>query len=59
MVGLLLPATVGGALANLGVSLAGLNLTQETKRRHGRHENQGRFLTQSGARYMFGVRYKF
>jgi TonB-dependent receptor len=43
----------------LSFSLEGINLTEETQRVHGRHENQVLFLTQSGARYMFGMRYKF
>jgi len=37
----------------------GINLTDETQRLHGRHENQLLFATQTGPRYMFGFRYKF
>ncbi len=43
----------------LTFSLEGINLTDETMRVHGRHENQVLYATQTGARYMFGVRYKF
>ena len=44
---------------NLTLSLEGINLTDETMRVHARHENMVRFATQTGPRYMFGVRYKF
>jgi TonB-dependent receptor len=44
---------------HLSFSLEGINLTEETQRVHGRHENQVLYLTQNGARYMFGMRYKF
>jgi TonB-dependent receptor len=44
---------------NLILSLEGINLTDETQRVHARHENMVRFATQTGPRYMFGVRYKF
>ncbi|WP_202841723.1 TonB-dependent receptor [Luteimonas saliphila] len=44
---------------NLILSLEGINLTDETMRTHARHENMVRFATQTGPRYMFGVRYKF
>ena len=44
---------------NLVLSLEGINLTDETQRIHARHENMVRFATQTGPRYMFGVRYKF
>ncbi|MDH5831058.1 TonB-dependent receptor [Luteimonas sp. M1R5S18] len=44
---------------NLTLSLEGINLTDETMRTHARHENMVRFATQTGPRYMFGVRYKF
>ncbi|MBN6149705.1 TonB-dependent receptor [Xanthomonas sp. AmX2] len=43
----------------LTFSLEGINLTDETQRIHGRHSNQLLFATQTGPRYMFGVRYKF
>ena len=36
-----------------------INLTDETARVHGRHQNNMLFLTQTGPRYMLGVRYKF
>lgn len=41
------------------LQLEGINLTDETQRIHGRHENQVLFATQNGPRYMFGMRYKF
>ena len=40
-------------------SLEGINLTDETQRIHARHENMVRWATQTGPRYMFGMRYKF
>ena len=43
----------------LTLSLEGINLTDETMRTHARHENMVRFATQTGPRYMFGLRYKF
>lgn len=43
----------------LSLSLEGINLTDETMRVHGRHQNQLLFATQNGPRYMFGLRYKF
>ncbi|HET6396777.1 MAG TPA: TonB-dependent receptor [Pseudoxanthomonas sp.] len=43
----------------LTLSLEGINLTDETMRVHARHENMVRFATQTGPRYMFGLRYKF
>jgi len=39
--------------------IEGINLTNETQRIHGRHYNMLTSLTQTGPRYMFGVRYKF
>ena len=36
-----------------------INLTDETQRVHGRHENQLLWATQTGPRYMIGARYKF
>ncbi len=44
---------------NLTLSLEGINLTDETMRTHARHQNMVRFATQTGPRYMFGLRYKF
>jgi TonB-dependent receptor len=40
-------------------SLEGINLTDETQRVHGRNNNQLLYGTQTGPRYMFGMRYKF
>lgn len=37
----------------------GINVTNATQRLHGRHVNTVHFATQTGARYMFGARYKF
>ena len=36
-----------------------INLTNETLRSHGRTTNELEFATQTGRRYMFGLRYKF
>jgi TonB-dependent receptor len=44
---------------HLSVFGEGINLTNETQRIHGRNDNQLLFATQTGARYMFGARYKF
>lgn len=44
---------------NLVFSFEGINLTDETQRLHGRNERQLLFATQTGPRYMLGVRYKF
>ncbi|MET1163172.1 MAG: TonB-dependent receptor, partial [Pseudoxanthomonas sp.] len=41
------------------IQFEGINLTDETQRIHGRHENQVLFATQNGPRYMLGFRYKF
>ncbi|GAB2504261.1 TonB-dependent receptor [Lysobacter humi (ex Lee et al. 2017)] len=43
----------------LSFAFEGINLTDETVRLHSRHPNQLEFLTQTGPRYMVGVRYKF
>lgn len=43
----------------LWLSAEAINLTDETQRIHGRHENQLLFATQTGPRYMLGLRYKF
>lgn len=43
----------------LTVAVEAINLTDETQRVHGRHENQLLFATQTGPRYMIGARYKF
>jgi TonB-dependent receptor len=44
---------------NLTFQFEAINLTDEIQRLHSRHVNQVEFVTQSGPRYMFGVRYKF
>ena len=44
---------------NLTVSAEAINLTDETQRVHGRNPHQALYVTQTGARYMLGVRYKF
>jgi TonB-dependent receptor len=41
------------------VQFEAINLTDETVRIHGRHENQLLFATQTGPRYMAGFRYRF
>jgi len=43
----------------LTLSLEAINLTDETMRTYARHTNMLRYATQTGPRYMFGVRYKF
>ncbi|MCF7750625.1 TonB-dependent receptor [Bacillus subtilis subsp. subtilis] len=43
----------------LTLSLEAINLTNETMRTYARHTNMLRYATQTGPRYMFGVRYKF
>ncbi|MFC0679855.1 TonB-dependent receptor [Lysobacter korlensis] len=43
----------------LSLSAEAINLTNETQRIHGRHENQLLFATQTGPRYMLGLRYRF
>ncbi len=43
----------------LTLSLEAINLTDETMRTYARHSNMLRYATQTGPRYMFGVRYKF
>lgn len=43
----------------LTLQLEGINLTDETQRLHGRNSNQLLFATQTGPRYMFGLRYRF
>ncbi|GHA79129.1 TonB-dependent receptor [Cognatilysobacter bugurensis] len=43
----------------LTLSAEVINLTDETRRVHGRHENQLLFATQTGPRYMLGLRYQF
>lgn len=41
------------------VSVEGINVTNEINRVHGRHPNEANYVTQTGARYQVGVRYKF
>jgi TonB-dependent receptor len=43
----------------LSLSAEVINLTDETQRIHGRHENQLLYATQTGPRYMLGLRYRF
>jgi len=43
----------------LSFFVEGMNLTDETMRIHGRHKGMLRFASQTGRRYMFGLRYKF
>ena len=47
------------ATDNLSLSLEAINLTDETMRVHARHENMLRWATQTGPRYMLGMRYRF
>jgi len=42
----------------LSLFVEGINLTDETQRIHGRHRNMLISATQTGPRYMFGLRYK-
>jgi len=44
---------------SLSLFIEGINLTDETMRIHGRHRGMLRFASQTGRRYMFGLRYKF
>ncbi|HEY4368898.1 MAG TPA: TonB-dependent receptor [Steroidobacteraceae bacterium] len=44
---------------NLSFQAEVINLTDEIQRLHGRTENEVLFVTQTGARYMVGARYKF
>ncbi|MFI2812104.1 TonB-dependent receptor [Microbulbifer sp. JSM ZJ756] len=44
---------------NFSVFLEGINLTDETQRLHGRHENMMIGTIQTGARYNLGARYTF
>jgi len=45
--------------AQLAFFVEGINLTNETQRIHARHQNMLRSASQTGPRYMFGLRYKF
>ena len=44
---------------NLTVFFEGINVTDEVQRIIGRNSNQPYFVTQTGARFMLGARYKF
>ncbi len=44
---------------NLAFFAEGINLTDETQRVFARHSNMLRFASQTGPRYMVGMRYKF
>jgi len=44
---------------HLSVFVEGLNLTDETQRRYIRHPNMLADASQTGTRYMFGLRYRF
>ena len=44
---------------NLSLQFEGINVTDSIQRLHGRTNNAVDFVTQSGPRYMFGLRYKF
>jgi len=44
---------------HLSVFIEGINLTDETQRRYIRHPNMLADASQTGTRYMFGLRYKF
>jgi TonB-dependent receptor len=43
----------------LSVQFEAINLTNETTRSHGRAKEMAEYVTQTGARYMVGARYKF
>jgi TonB-dependent receptor len=43
----------------LSLQLEAINLTNETSRSHGRAKQMAEYVTQTGARYMLGARYKF
>jgi TonB-dependent receptor len=44
---------------NFTVQVEAINLTDEIQRLHGRAQNEVLYVTQTGARYMIGARYKF
>jgi len=44
---------------NFTLAVEAINLTDEIQRLHGRNPHQALFVTQSGARYMIGARYRF
>lgn len=43
----------------LSLQFEAINLTNETSRSHGRAQQMAEYVTQTGARYMLGARYKF
>lgn len=43
----------------LSLSLEAINLTNEIQRQHGRQKNEIIYATQTGPRYMLGLRYTF
>jgi len=45
--------------SQLAFFIEGINLTNETQRIHSRHQNMLMSVSQTGPRYMFGLRYKF
>jgi TonB-dependent receptor len=45
--------------AQLTLQAEAINVADETQRVHGRHQNQLLFGTQTGPRYMLGLRYRF
>jgi len=45
--------------AHLAFFVEGINLSNETQRIHSRHQNMLMSASQTGPRYMFGLRYKF
>jgi outer membrane receptor protein involved in Fe transport len=45
--------------SKLSVQFEGINLTNETTRSHGRTYQMLEYATQTGPRYMVGLRYKF
>lgn len=44
---------------NVSVLFEGINITNETQRVVGRSTNEANFVTQTGARYLIGARYRF
>ncbi len=55
-----LDVSVGYSITpKLSVQFEGINLTNEIQRTHGRTKEEVLYVTQSGPRYMLGLRYKF
>ena len=44
---------------HFSAQIEAINLTNETMRSHGRTQNELEFATQTGTRYLLGLRYKF